>query len=224
MYRNSEPDQSTWWGWAHSFVYVPTQADIVARSQADINKAGREIDRAIRNSQREEVKQKNRLKKVARESKDIGELKSIAQLIANERRSRIAYNRQKLMFAKALSMLMDVKVKAHMALVINNVTYVMSALNKAMSLPRMMKMQKRFEMASMQFDMKEEICAQLLLGEDYEEEEVESESMVAQILDDIGIERSAKMPSVPTSNPQECTQEENRILEEMERELEALRK
>ena len=223
MYKSREPDQSTWPGWVHSFFYVKTPSDIIASCQKYMRQAEREIDRYIMRSEREEEKQKRILKNKAKNPTDRTELKSIALLIANERRSRVSYRRQKYFIGKARSLLVDIKIKANSTLVFNNVTNIMSILNKTISIGGMQRIQHRFQYANAQFDAKQEICEEMLFGDDDPfDEEQEGEELVSDILKEAGVvEDEDRFPKIPKEKPSKTQQQqEEDALEELERELE----
>merc|ERR1719240_2510778 len=83
------------------------------------------------------------------------------------------------------------------------VTTAMKAMNKAMNMPQLQKLMQEFAMLDEQLEMKTEMMGDSLDDAVAEEGDSEEEAeLVNRVLDEIGIDFSGQVPSVPNSDIQ----------------------
>ncbi|KAK6736367.1 hypothetical protein RB195_019194 [Necator americanus] len=90
-----------------------------------------------------------------------------------------------------------------MAQAMKGVTRAMQSMNRQLNLPQIQKIMMEFEKQSEIMDMKEEIMGDAIddaLGD--ETDDVESEQIVNQVLDELGIQMGQEMAGLPTAGGQ----------------------
>merc|ERR1719192_2545086 len=88
-----------------------------------------------------------------------------------------------------------------MAQAMKGVTKAMMNMNKQMKLPEIQKIMQEFEKQSEIMDMKEEMMSDVIddaLGD--EDDEEESDAIVSQVLDELGLQLTDQLTGVPTAS------------------------
>merc|ERR1719250_53138 len=92
------------------------------------------------------------------------------------------------------------KSQNSMAQAMKGVTKAMMSMNKQMKLPEIQKIMQEFEKQSEIMDMKEEMMSDVIddaLGD--EDDEEESDAIVTQVLDELGLQLSDQLTAVPAA-------------------------
>merc|ERR1719425_22560 len=93
------------------------------------------------------------------------------------------------------------KSQNSMAQAMKGVTKAMMSMNKQMKLPEIQKIMQEFEKQSEIMDMKEEMMSDVIddaLGD--EDDEEESDAIVTQVLDELGLQLSDQLTGVPAAS------------------------
>merc|ERR1711892_28312 len=93
------------------------------------------------------------------------------------------------------------KSQNSMAQAMKGVTKAMMSMNKQMKLPEIQKIMQEFEKQSEIMDMKEEMMSDVLddaLGEEGDEEE--TDAIVTQVLDELGLQLGDQLAGVPNTS------------------------
>merc|ERR1719431_2339153 len=93
------------------------------------------------------------------------------------------------------------KSQNSMAQAMKGVTKAMMSMNKQMKLPEIQKIMQEFEKQSEIMDMKEEMMSDVIddaLGDEHDEEE--SDAIVTQVLDELGLQLTDQLTGVPVAS------------------------
>merc|ERR1719350_1807299 len=113
---------------------------------------------------------------------------------------------KKFMLMKANIQAVSLKIQTlksqnSMAQAMKGVTKAMMSMNKQMKLPEIQKIMQEFEKQSEMMDMKEEMMSDVIddaLGDEGDEEE--SDAIVTQVLDELGLQMTDQLSDVPIAN------------------------
>ena len=177
----------------------PTLRDQMRYSDRQLRKTGREIERDRRELERDEKKLELEIKNAAKTgNKQVVTIlvKQLMQLRKQKARSYVANGKIKAWNAQTKVMGANAKLAGSM----NTLAKCMSSVNNIMKPEQLSATMQQFAEASAQIDMSGEVINDALddiLNESGDEEE--SEGIVQQVLDEIGIDISAKVMQAPSA-------------------------
>lgn len=170
---------------------------MLRQNQRALNKAMRELDRERTKMEQSEKKIIADIKKMAKQ----GQMDAVKIMAKDLVRTRRYCKKFMLMRAniQAVSLkIQTLKSTNSMAQAMKGVTKAMTNMNKQMKLPQIQKIMMEFEKQSEIMDMKEEMMADVIddaMGD--EDDEEESDAVVAQVLDELGLQLTDELSSLP---------------------------
>lgn len=180
------------------FKKAPTVKELQRQNDRELRKAGRDLDRDKAALEREEKKLENEIKKMAKEGDNEG-----CKILAKQ---LVQLRKQKTRMCAANSKIASVQIHnkamgANIAIAgaMGATAKTMGSINKVMNPQQIAKDMEAFKHANAKLDMTDEMINDTLddiMAESGDEEE--SEGIVNQVLDEIGIEISGKMANAPS--------------------------
>lgn len=176
-----------------------TPEEMLKQNKRALNRAMRDLDREKNVLQKQEVKVIADIKKMAKQ----GEMESVKTMARDLVRTRKYCKKFMLMKAniQAISLQMTtIGAQAKMGESMKGVTKTMKIMNKQMNMPQMQKIMMEFEKETDMMDMKEEMMNDIVddvMGE--EDDEEESNALVNQVLDELGLSLGDELNAVPTA-------------------------
>jgi len=177
-----------------------TPEEMLRKNQRALTKAMRELDRERSKMEQQEKKIIADIKKMAK----AGQMDAVKIMAKDLVRTRRYVKKFMLMRAniQAVSLkIQTLKSQAAMANAMKGVTKAMGNMNKQMKLPEIQKIMMEFEKQSEIMDMKGEMMEDAIddvMGD--EDEEEESDAIVAQVLDELGLQLNDKLGDVPVAS------------------------
>jgi len=177
-----------------------TPEEQLKKNQRALNKAMRELDRERAKMEQQEKKIIADIKKMAK----AGQMDAVKIMAKDLVRTRQYVKKFMLMKAniQAVSLkIQTLKSQNSMAQAMKGVTKAMMSMNKQMKLPEIQKIMQEFEKQSEIMDMKEEMMSDVLddaLGEEGDEEE--TDAIVTQVLDELGLQLGDQLAGVPNTS------------------------
>jgi len=179
-----------------------TPEELLRENQRMLKKAMRELDRERTALERQEAKTLIDIKKAAKAGQ-VEASKIMAKDVVRTRR----YVKKMIMMKtqiQAVSLkIQTLKSTNSMAQAMKGVTKAMGRMNAQMNLPGLQQIMMEFEKQSEMMDMKQEIMDDTVdevLGD--EEDDEESEQLVNQVLDELGLNLTGEMASAPQAMQQ----------------------
>jgi len=174
-----------------------TPQEMLRQNQRALTKAMRELDRERTQMERQEKKIVMDIKKLAK----AGQMDAVKIMAKDIVRTRNYCKKFMLMRAniQAVSLkIQTLKSQDSMAQAMKGVTKAMGAMNKNLKLPQIQKIMMEFEKQSEIMDMKEEMMNDAIddAMEDEGDEE-ESEALVGQVLDELGLDMTGALTDIP---------------------------
>ena len=175
--------------------------EILRKNQRALNKAMRDLDREKMKMEQQEKKIILDIKKLAKEGQ-MDAVKIMAMDLVRTRR-----NTKKFMLMKANIQAVSLKIQTlksqnTMAQAMKGVTKAMQNMNQQLNLPQIQKILQEFEKQSEIMDMKEEMISEHI--DDAMEEEgddEESDAVVSQVLDELGLQLGDQLSGLPQVRP-----------------------
>nr|ACO11124.1 Charged multivesicular body protein 2a [Caligus rogercresseyi] len=174
-----------------------TPDEMLRKNQRALNKAMRELDRERSKMEQQEKKIIADIKKMAK----AGQMDAVRIMAKDLVRTRRYVKKFMLMRANILAVSLKIqtlKSQNSMAEAMKGVTRAMQNMNRQMKLPQIQQIMMEFEKQSEIMDMKEEMmsdCIDDALGD--EEDEDESDAIVSQVLDELGLQLNDQLKDVP---------------------------
>jgi len=174
-----------------------TPDEMLRQNQRALNKAMRELDRERSKMEQQEKKIIADIKKMAKQ----GQMDAVKIMAKDLVRTRRYVKKFMLMRAniQAVSLkIQTLKSQSAMANAMKGVTKAMGSMNKQMKLPEIQKIMMEFEKQSEIMDMKGEMMEDAIddvMGD--EEDEDESDAIVNQVLDELGLQLNDKLGDAP---------------------------
>lgn len=176
----------------------PSAKEQMKANERQLRKVGRDVERDRRELEKEEKKLENDIKRLAKSPGNKEAVAMLAKQLVNIRKQKTrtyaANSRISSVAAQQKSMQANVKLAGAMG----SATKTMVNMNQIMKPEDIAKNMRDFEQASAKLDMSEEVMNDALddiLNESGDEEE--SDAIVNQVLDEIGIEIGAKVAGAP---------------------------
>ncbi|KAK8736951.1 hypothetical protein OTU49_004741 [Cherax quadricarinatus] len=178
----------------------PNPKEQMRANERLLRKTGRDVERDRRELEREEKKLENDIKRLAKSPGNKEAIALLAKQLVNIRKQKTrtyaANSRISSVAAQQKSLQANVKLAGAMG----TATKTMVSMNQIMKPEEVAKNMRDFEQASAKLNMGEEIMNDTLddiLNESGDEEE--SDAIVNQVLDEIGIEIGAKVAGAPAA-------------------------
>jgi len=196
--------------------------ETVKKEQRNIKHSVRDIEKEERNLQREEQKLVADIKKAAKQGQSKAALATLAKSLVGVRKQQaqlmVIASRQK----AVSSQLTQVVTQATVAGVMKNTVKTMQKVNDQVKLPELQKTVKNFARESEKMEMAQEMMGDAL---NMDGDEEESDELVSQVMDEIGLSQTAGMVDVSKKNRQSVEVDEKEIEDkELEARLAALSK
>lgn len=174
-----------------------TPDEMLRKNQRALNKAMRDLDREKMKMEQQEKKIINDIKKLAKE----GQMDAVKIMALDLVRTRRYVKKFMLMKAniQAVSLkIQTLKSQNTMAQAMSGVTKAMANMNRQLNLPQIQKILHEFEKQSEIMDMKEEMINEHIddAMEDEGDEE-ESDAVVSQVLDELGLQLGDQLSGLP---------------------------
>merc|ERR1711868_48301 len=174
-----------------------TPDEMLRKNQRALTKAMRELDRERAKMEQQEKKIIADIKKMAKQ----GQMDAVKIMAKDLVRTRRYIKKFMLMRAniQAVSLkIQTLKSQSAMANAMKGVTKAMGSMNKQMKLPEIQKIMMEFEKQSEIMDMKGEMMEDAIddvMGD--EDDEEESDAIVNQVLDELGLQLNDKIGDAP---------------------------
>jgi len=174
-----------------------TPDELLRQNQRALNKAMSELDRERAKMEQQEKKIIADIKKMAKQ----GQMDAVKIMAKDLVRTRRYVKKFMLMRAniQAVSLkIQTLKSQSAMANAMKGVTKAMGSMNKQMKLPEIQKIMMEFEKQSEIMDMKGEMMEDAIddvMGD--EDDEEESDAIVNQVLDELGLQLNDKIGDAP---------------------------
>ncbi|XP_015791338.1 charged multivesicular body protein 2a [Tetranychus urticae] len=172
--------------------------EMLRDNQRVLNKAVRDLDRERTKMEAQEKKLIIDLKKMAKDNQ-MDAIKVMAKDLVRTRRYIKKFILMKANIQAVALKIQTLRSQNSMAVAMKGVTKALMSMNRQMNLPQIQKIMAEFEKQTEIMDMKEEIMNEVmddaLEEDDYEEE---SNTIVAQVLDELGIQVNEKLSEIPT--------------------------
>jgi len=169
-----------------------------------LRKHKREIDRAIRDLDRERTKLQMNEKKIiaeirkAAQSNQQGAAKIMAKDLVRTRRHVTKFYQMKTHLQGVSLKLQTLKSNQAMADAMAGATRAMMSMNAQMNMPQLQAIMRQFEMQSEMLEQKQEMMEDAMDSAlDDGDEDEEADELVQQVFDEIGIDVGSDMAAVP---------------------------
>jgi len=176
-----------------------TPAEMLRQNQRALNKAMRELDRERQKMEQQEKKTIADIKTMAKKGQ-MDAVRVMAKDLVRTRRYVKKFISLKANIQAVSLKIQTLKANNTMAEAMKGVTRAMATMNKQMKLPQIQKIMMEFEKQSEIMDMKEEMMGDAIddaLGD--EDDEEESDAVVSQVLDELGLQMADDMSALPST-------------------------
>jgi division protein CdvB (Snf7/Vps24/ESCRT-III family) len=176
---------------------TPSPEDLIKSSRRQINRSQREIERELRQLDRQEKQLVTEIRKLAAKGQN-SSVRTLAKQIV-----RIRQQRSNMLNAKAKLTTINTQttaMRANLAMsrAISGSTLAMQAVNKSSDITQTSQTLREFEQQNELMNMKEELLDELL---DDESDEEESDALVSQVFDEIGLELNEQLVDASRKTP-----------------------
>eukprot|EP01116_Phalansterium_solitarium_P009283 TRINITY_DN2336_c0_g1_i1.p1 TRINITY_DN2336_c0_g1~~TRINITY_DN2336_c0_g1_i1.p1 ORF type:complete len:222 (-),score=68.86 TRINITY_DN2336_c0_g1_i1:159-824(-) len=175
-----------------------TLKEVLREQQRNLNRAIREIDRERTGLQNQEKKIIVEMKKLAKQGQ-MGSVKIMARDLVRTRANVEKFYKMRTELQAVSLRIQTMKSHQAMGEAMRGVTRAMMVMNRQMNLPQMQRIMMEFEKQNEILEMKSEMQSDTM--DDVFEadgEEAETDDIVNQILDEIGINLSAQLVDAPS--------------------------
>ncbi|WVQ94573.1 hypothetical protein IAU59_001653 [Kwoniella sp. CBS 9459] len=182
-----------------------TPAERLRQHQRSLQKAQRELDREKGKLEAQEKKTMADIKRNAKAG-NMNACKILAKDLVRTRRYIQKFTQMRVQLQAVSLRMQTLRSNEQMAQAMKGATRAMGQMNRSLNLPQIQKIMNDFERESSTMDMKEEMMSDAvddaMEGEDEGEgEEVESDKILKEVLDEIGMNMNESLASAPTANP-----------------------
>ncbi|WVQ83483.1 hypothetical protein IAT38_005624 [Cryptococcus sp. DSM 104549] len=181
-----------------------TPAERLRQHQRSLQKAQRELDRERAKLEAQEKKTMADIKRNAKAG-NMNACKILAKDLVRTRRYIQKFTQMRVQLQAVSLRMQTLRSNEQMAQAMKGATRAMGQMNRSLNLPQIQKIMNDFERESSTMDMKEEMMSDAvddaMEGEDEGEgEEVESDKILKEVLDEIGLNMNESLMSAPTAN------------------------
>ncbi|KAH9490452.1 Charged multivesicular body protein 2A [Bulinus truncatus] len=176
-----------------------TPEEMLRQNQRALTKAMRDLDRERQKMEQQEKKVIADIRKMAKQGQ-MDAVKIMAKDLVRTRRYVKKFISLRANIQAVSLKIQTLKANNTMAQAMKGVTKAMATMNKQLKLPQIQKIMMEFEKQSEIMDMKEEMMSDAIddaLGD--EEDEEESDAIVAQVLDELGLQMADEMSGLPST-------------------------
>eukprot|EP00484_Ammonia_sp_Unknown_P029340 CAMPEP_0197029612 /NCGR_PEP_ID=MMETSP1384-20130603/9026_1 /TAXON_ID=29189 /ORGANISM="Ammonia sp." /LENGTH=217 /DNA_ID=CAMNT_0042458815 /DNA_START=42 /DNA_END=695 /DNA_ORIENTATION=+ len=169
----------------------------IIREQKRINNRSiRQLERELNRIKREEKKSQSEMKRLAKQGQ-MTAVRHLAKDIVRLRQTQSNFIKLKCEL-QSLSHQMD-SMQANKQLMdsIKNVSKILPIVNKQMKLPELQRIMQKFDEEQMRNALQQEMIEDVM-DDAFEHDSDEEDELVAKVLDEIGIEMSSGLESVPS--------------------------
>ncbi|KAM9463309.1 charged multivesicular body protein 2a [Clarias gariepinus] len=174
-----------------------TPEEMLRQNQRALNRAMRELDRERQRMEQQEKKIIADIKKMAKQGQ-MDAVKIMAKDLVRTRRYVKKFIMMRANIQAVSLKIQTLKSNNSMAQAMKGVTKAMATMNKQLKLPQIQKIMMEFERQSEIMDMKEEMMTDAIddaMGT--EDDEEESDAVVSQVLDELGLNLSDELSNLP---------------------------
>ncbi|PVD29206.1 hypothetical protein C0Q70_11803 [Pomacea canaliculata] len=174
-----------------------TPEEMLRQNQRALNKAMRDLDRERQKMEQQEKKVIADIKKMAKQGQ-MDAVKIMAKDLVRTRRYVKKFIALRANIQAVSLKIQTLKANNTMAQAMKGVTKAMATMNRQLKLPQIQKIMMEFEKQSEMMDMKEEMMSDAIddaLGD--EDDEEESDAIVAQVLDELGLQMADELSGLP---------------------------
>lgn len=189
-----------------------------------INKAIRELDRERNQLLNQEKKLINDIKAMAKKGQ-MNSVKIMAKDLVRTRKYQQKFMEMRCQLQGVNLRLQTMKSTESMSAAMKGVTQVMVRMNKQMDLPALNNIMKEFVQENERMEMLQEEMGDTLddaMADDGDEEE--EDSIVKQVLDEIGLDLGGNVPDAQVTQPQAAPAAASPLEEDLESRLNALKR
>jgi len=176
-----------------------TPQEMLRQNQRALNRAMRDLDRERGQLENQEKKIIADIKKMAQKN-EMDAVKIMAKDLVRTRRYVKKFMMMRANIQAVALKIQTLKSQDAMAQAMKGVTKAMVSMNKQLKLPQIQKIMQEFEKQSEIMDMKEEMMSDAIddaMADEGDEEE--SEQIVTQVLDELGIQMTDELSKLPIS-------------------------
>lgn len=176
-----------------------TPAEMLRQNQRALNKAMRDLDRERSRLEQQEKKIIADIKKMAKQGQ-MDAVKVMAKDLVRTRRYVKKFIMMRAQIQAVSLKITTLKSQNAMAEAMKGVTKAMMTMNKQLKLPQIQKIMMEFEKQTEIMDMKEEMMNDVIddaMGD--EDDEEETEAIVGQVLDELGIQMADQLAGLPAA-------------------------
>ncbi|XP_059172167.1 charged multivesicular body protein 2a [Physella acuta] len=176
-----------------------TPDEMLRQNQRALTKAMRDLDRERQKMEQQEKKVIADIRKMAKQGQ-MDAVKIMAKDLVRTRRYVKKFISLRANIQAVSLKIQTLKANNTMAQAMKGVTKAMATMNKQLKLPQIQKIMMEFEKQSEIMDMKEEMMSDAIddaLGD--EDDEEESDAIVAQVLDELGLQLADEMSGLPST-------------------------
>ncbi|WVQ62878.1 uncharacterized protein L199_001027 [Kwoniella botswanensis] len=182
-----------------------TPAERLRQHQRSLQKAQRELDREKGKLEAQEKKTMADIKRNAKAG-NMNACKILAKDLVRTRRYIQKFTQMRVQLQAVSLRMQTLRSNEQMATAMKGATRAMGQMNRSLNLPQIQKIMNDFEKESSTMDMKEEMMSDAVddAMEDEDEgegEEAESDKILKEVLDEIGMNMNESLASAPTANP-----------------------
>ncbi|AAW45019.2 conserved hypothetical protein [Cryptococcus deneoformans JEC21] len=182
-----------------------TPAERLRQHQRSLQKAQRELEREKGKLEAQEKKTMADIKRNAKAG-NMNACKILAKDLVRTRRYIQKFTQMRVQLQAVSLRMQTLRSNEQMATAMKGATRAMGQMNRSLNLPQIQKIMNDFERESSTMDMKEEMMSDAVddAMEDEEEgegEEVESDKILKEVLDEIGMNMNESLISAPTASP-----------------------
>jgi len=180
-----------------SIFHRKTPQEMMREQQRLVQRSIREIDRERMQMQQQEKKTIIEIKKMAKQNQ-IPAAKILAKQLVQTRNNITKLYTMRAQMQTVYTQLSTMKSSAAMTEAMAGATKAMKRMNKKMNLPSMQAIMMEFEKQNEMMGMKQEMIDDTLGELDEDEDDEESEEVINQTLEEIGIDVGGQLADVPT--------------------------
>lgn len=176
-----------------------TPEELLRQNQRALNKAMRDLDRERERMEQQEKKLIADIKKMAK-ANQMDAVKVMAKDLVRTRRYVKKFILMRANIQAISLKVQTLKSQNAMAQAMKGVTRALMSMNRQMNLPQIQKIMQDFERQSDMMDMKEEMMNDAIddvIGD--EDDEEESDAVVTQILDELGVQLNQQLSDLPSA-------------------------
>eukprot|EP00762_Andalucia_godoyi_P001860 ANDGO_06021.mRNA.1 Vacuolar protein sorting-associated protein 2 homolog 1 len=173
--------------------------EVLRENKRLIDKSVRELERERMNLQRQEQRLIGEIKKAAKQNQ-MGAVGVMAKDLVRTRNQITKFYRMKAQMQAVALQIQSLSSTQQMAQAMHSVTGALSQMNKQVNMASIQKIMMEFEKQNEMMDMKDEMMNDAIddaVGDADDEEE--TEAVVSQILDEIGLDTSKNLSSVSSA-------------------------